>query len=249
MIATPLRRILAFLLDSLFFVCFFRFTLLPLFIAKQWDIYFDFKNTIVIPSIVGIILFLFKDSLYGVSIGKFFLSIRIKKVQKKNLAPSFFALFMRNIPLLLCPLELFFLLYNKYARRFGDHLAGSFVLTLQDKEYQKNPVRWFSKKVIFFIFLISFLVSGYFIVSPLQVKKSYAFEISTQKLENDRHVLQQFGKIRKYSYWNEFYYDQQQKLHLNYKFYGQYFSGRVNFILEFDQDNYYLIKKMEIFKK
>jgi uncharacterized RDD family membrane protein YckC len=246
-LAAPWRRILAFFLDIIFIVCFVRFALFPIFIAKNWDIVFHFQKSIVIPAVVAALLLLLKDSLFGVSVGKFFCSIGIKKVKKNTPIPTFLELFIRNIPLFLLPVELFLLVFHRYSRRWGDYLVGSFVLN-SSNEIKKNPIRWLSKRVIFLFLLLCLIISGYFLSAPLQVKKSYAYEITKKKLENDEKLLQNFGKIVKYSYWMEFYYDKEGALHLQYKFSGQYFDGKANFVLDFDKKKFYTIKKLEILK-
>lgn len=246
-LASLWKRMLAFLLDVFFVLCFFRFALFPVFIAKNWDIFLNFQKTIVIPSISVIIFFLFKDSLGGVSIGKYFFSIGVRKIEKNTPKASFLLLLQRNIPLLLLPIEFFLLIFDKYGRRGGDRFAGTFVLFFR-QELQKNPIRWLSKRVVCFIFLIALTVAGYFLTAPLQVKKSYAYEVTKKELENDENLLQNFGKIVKYSYWVEFYYDKAQSLHIQYSFFGQHFKGKAHFKLDFDKEKYYHIKEVEILK-
>ena len=246
-IAEPWKRILAFLVDVFFFLCLFRFALYPLFITKNWDIEFSFQHNVTFPVFFLIFTFLFKDSLQGSSIGKFFFSLAARKVQKELPKSSFFTLFIRNLFLFLLPLELFLLLFDTYARRWGDRWTGIFVLYFP-AEIKKNPVRWLSKRVIFFIFLISLVVSGHFLTAPLQVKKSYAYQFTIKNLENSQEIIKNFGEIIRYSYWVNFYYDKEQNLHLEYQFLGQYFRGKAIFQLEFDKVNHYVIKNKIILK-
>ena len=246
-IAEPWKRILAFLVDIFFFLCLFRFALYPLFIVKNWDIEFSLPHNIIFPIFFLVLSFLFKDSLQGLSIGKFFFSLSIRKVQKKIPKTSFFILFIRNLFLFLLPLELFSLLFNTYARRWGDKWAGVFVLYFP-QEIKNYPIRWLSKRVVFFILLVCFIVSGHFLTAPLQVKKSYAYQITTQNLENSQEIIKDFGKIIGYSYWVNFYYDKEKNLNLEYQFLGQYFKGKVIFQLKFDKVKHYIIKNKIILK-
>ena len=246
-LAPAWKRMIAFLLDAFFMLCLFRFVFFPIFIAKNWDLFLNFQKTILIPIIVMVLLFLFKDLFGGISVGKYFCAIGVRRIDKQTSQASFLALFSRNISLLILPLELFFLLFDNYNRRWGDKLAGVFVLNFQ-QELQKNPIRWFSKRLVFFILLITFTVSGYFFTAPLQIKKSYAYEITKKKLENNESLLQNFGKIIEYSYWVDFYYDKTKILHIQYRFFGQYFQGRASFSLNSDKKKKYTIKKMEIVK-
>ena len=247
-IATPVRRIIALLIDLFFLFIFFRFVLFAIFVNKYWDLNLNFQQSIILPLCVLFALFLFKDSFGGRSIGKIFLSIIVKNVTKDFSRPSLKNLFLRNLPLILFPLECFFILKNQYCRRIGDRWAGTFVLLIKNNYKFNNPIRWVSQRVLFFIFLLAVIVAGYFITAPIQVKKSYAYHLVTQELEADTNIAKKFGKIISYSYWPEFYY-QDGKLYLNLLFNGEYFSGNAKISLNINENNKYSITKMEVFKK
>ena len=194
-ICSPLRRIFSFFIDIFFLVLFFRFVLFTLFTQPHWDIEFDIGKNILFSSLVVLFLFLGKDAFGGRSLGKIFFAIVIRNVTSDFSKPSQRHLFLRNISLLLFPLELFFLLQDKYSRRLGDRWAGTFVLLDKEKTSKKDPVRWLTLRVLLSIFLITLLISGYFVVAPIQVKRSYAY-LATEVLENVS-VQKKFGKSNK----------------------------------------------------
>lgn len=246
LICTPLRRIISFIIDCLFLIFFFRFVLFSIFVNYNWDIKLDVWQSIISPAILALVILICKDILLGKSIGKYFSSIVIKVITNFYPKPTLIQLLLRNFTLFVFPIDLFFLLTDKYSRRLGDKISGTFVLLDKKSLLKDNPVRWFSKRVIFFIFLLTIIVSGYFIVAPIQIKKSYAYSLATKKLESSFN--KEFGRVIAYGYWTDFYY-KQGNLHLNLPFRGQYFDGIAQIILQFDNKKYYSIKHIEIIKK
>ena len=193
-----------------------------------------------------------KDFLGGRSLGKIFFAIVVRNVAKDAKGnfykPHAKQLFLRNISLLLFPVELLLLLQDRYSRRLGDRWVGTFVLLDKRKTLKNNPIRGLTLRVLLFMFLFSSLISSYFIVAPIQVKKSYAYQVAIEALEIDVFIQKDFGKIVSYSYWPEFYRKGDQ-FQINLSFKGQYFDGKAYILLDFNEKNYYSIKNLKILKK
>ena len=240
-ICSPLRRILSFLVDVFFITLFFRFVLFTLFTQSHWDIELNIEKNILFSSLIALFLLLCKDILGGRSLGKIFFAITVRNVAR-NATGSFSKpckkhLFLRNIPLLFFPVEFFFLLRDNYSRRLGDRWVGTFVLLDRRKTLKNNPVRWLTLRVLLFMFLFASLISSYFIVAPIQVKKSYAYQVAIEALESDVFIQKDFGKIVSYGYWPEFYRKGDQ-IQINLSFKGKYFDGKA-FILHLFVEFYF----------
>ncbi len=244
-ICSPFRRILAVLIDIFFLTLFFRFVLFTLFISSHWDIELNLGKNILFSGLVALFLFLCKDFFGGRSLGKVFCAIAVKNVTSDFAKPSQKHLFLRNITLLLFPLEFFFLLQNKYSRRLGDKWVGTFVVLDKEKTSKKDPIRWFSTRVLLFIFLTVLLLSSYFVVAPIQIKRSYAYQLAVEALEADVSVQKEFGKIVSYGYWTEFY-RTKNGFQVNLSFKGKYFDGKADILLDFDEKKHYSLKNLKI---
>ncbi len=251
-ICSPLRRILSFFVDIFFLILFFRFVLFTLFTQSHWDIELNIEKNILFSSLLAFFLFLCKDLFGGRSLGKIFFAIVVRNVARDAVGnfskPYRRHLFLRNIPLLLFPVELFFLLRDNYSRRLGDRWVGTFVLLDKEKTSKNNPIRWLTLRVLLFIFLLALLVSSYFILAPIQVKKSYAYQVAIEALEADISIQKEFGQIVSYGYWPEFYRKGNQ-FQINLSFKGQYFDGKAYISLDFNEKSHYFLKDLKIIKK
>ena len=87
-ICSPLRRILAFLIDIFFLTLFFRFVLFILFTSFHWDIELNLGKNILYSGIIALFLFLCKDFFGGRSLGKVFCAIAVKNVTSDFAKPS-----------------------------------------------------------------------------------------------------------------------------------------------------------------
>ena len=111
-------------------------------------------NSLLFLRILILIIYLAKDSFKGISYGKWIMGIMIRDDNEQKSIPSFLILFLRNLYLILLPIELIVLISSKNKKRLGDKYSGTIVLN--------NPVT-ISKlyRVIvlisIFIFLFGFI--------------------------------------------------------------------------------------------
>ncbi len=71
------------------------------------------------------ILLVFKDVLSGKSIGKRWVKLTVRNYDDPTCLPSLWRLVVRNVFLIVWPIEYLVMIINKENRRFGDILAGT----------------------------------------------------------------------------------------------------------------------------
>ncbi|WP_410879304.1 RDD family protein [Myroides sp. DW712] len=187
------RRIAAFLIDH-FVITFLIVTILFLFFGESL---INGNNTeqiipILLSALVpGIIFYFAKDSYQGMSIGKWIMGIRVRDEENFNEVPSFSRLFLRNLFLIIWPIEFIILAINIQKKRLGDKVAKTVVL--------KNPLK--SSKVSRIMALISvgmlFFLFVFFIVGST-MKKSDAYKTAIKEIEKNEQLKNEIGTVMNY---------------------------------------------------
>ena len=123
------KRFIAFLIDWLIIV-------FPIYIYITNKVGLNPRVEDAIPMLIGllilVILILLRDLAFGnASIGKKIMDLKV--VDENNKKPSVLKLIKRNTTLLLVPLELISILMDKDARRMGDQLANTKVISNKGK--------------------------------------------------------------------------------------------------------------------
>jgi RDD family. len=99
-----------------------------------------FNKTEFNPSLIGadiimtisLCLFIFKDSVKGSSIGRKAVGIAVRDKDDLNKTPNFLRLAVRNLPLIILPIEFVILiLSDEKMKRMGDALSNTEVIDLQ----------------------------------------------------------------------------------------------------------------------
>lgn len=120
------RRFLAFLIDYMIFALFFTIICTVFYVAEQ---FFIVENGPTFYMLYGILLlftmllFIAKDCYRGKSIGKKL--EKLKVVSNRGDKATIFQLFIRNITILIWPVEFLLLLLDK--EKLGDRLANTMV--------------------------------------------------------------------------------------------------------------------------
>ncbi|MBU1043210.1 MAG: RDD family protein [Candidatus Omnitrophica bacterium] len=159
-------RVFAGLIDYIFLYSIAVFSLL-----------FIFNRTLgQTPSEVGMkiltlfpLIFLgycFKDCIYGISPGKYVVGIAVRDKDDFEKTPNFFLLFLRNITLIVWPIEILVLMFSKKKQRWGDLLAKTIVVRNHDVRLRYVLLRLF---VILIIVTIAFAVSANVILKNFTV--------------------------------------------------------------------------------
>jgi uncharacterized RDD family membrane protein YckC len=193
-LASRKRRLIALLIDyyliTFLLVSIIFLVLGPDFIEKEEGLPI-LLSIVSIP--LGLIFYFGKDSINGTSFGKWIMGITVRKENYPNESASLANLFIRNITLLIWPLEFIVIVINKNKQRLGDKIARTLVY--------KNPNK--SKKlprilsiigigIIFFVFIFSFVASS--------LKTSNAYKLAITEIENNKEINQTVGEIIDYGW-------------------------------------------------
>lgn len=126
-IASRKRRIIAVLIDFWLIGYVTSLSIYTVFfvIKTPWDTEF-IQGVISLHSamgLTGLFIFLCKDTYKGLSVGKLLMGIRTVKTSGKKL--DFFSALLRNLSLLVWPIEALAIIINSKKRRLGDYLAAT----------------------------------------------------------------------------------------------------------------------------
>jgi len=210
-LAPSLKRILAFSLDFLF-IALFTQAFLPLVLPEGWDeMLSDQLLWALVPLyIMMALLVILKDQVQGRSVGKRILNLHVAQVQEGFPNATGKQLLIRNLWLLLLPVEAFKMTFDSYCRRYGDHMAGTVVMDLQ-----KPPaVRQLTTKVVGVMLVISVLWSVYIYMAPLKIQKSRGYQIASQAAFSDPEILGILGGIDQVGYWPDVTYEQEREIYI-----------------------------------
>jgi len=187
------RRIAAFLIDH------FAFTFLIVgivFLSLGTDFMdennFNNLTTKMLPTmIIGFLLYFAKDSIKGISPGKWIIGIMVRDENNLTEVPSFGRLFIRNLFLIIWPIEFIVLASSKEKKRLGDKSAKAIVV--------KNPntptklpriLALAAVGIAFFTFIVLFAGSA--------MKNSDAYKVAITEIEKNEEILSETGGIKGY---------------------------------------------------
>ncbi len=136
---------------------------------------------------LGLILFFSKDSYRGISFGRWIMGIMVRN-DVDNEVPSYMSLFIRNLFILVWPVELIILLVNTDKKRLADKVSKTIVL-----ENSKETNRLFRIGVLFLI-VFGFYFFAEFYGSAL-ITNSEAYEIAVESIEQNENIIDKTGGI------------------------------------------------------
>lgn len=187
------RRIAAFLIDH-FIVSFLAISIIFLIIGPDFIDKNDFglmKSSMIIVGIPFFIVYFCKDLMNGISLGRWIIGIMVRDENKSNEIPSKTRLIIRNLFLLIWPIELLVLAINDDKKRLGDKVVKTTVLYNPNKA--KKSYRIVSLLVIGFVFFgFTILFSG------TALKSSEAYKTAVQNIENNLEIRNEIGGIEGY---------------------------------------------------
>jgi uncharacterized RDD family membrane protein YckC len=124
------NRLLAFIIDHIIstVTVIIIFTILSkgsLFLESNNQ---DIMNMFTGTFILGFAYYFLKDVYQGRSIGKRICKVAVRDIKDKNLTPNFWRLVLRNVTIMIWPVELIILLVS--GRRIGDIIASTQVIEI-----------------------------------------------------------------------------------------------------------------------
>ncbi len=189
-IASHGKRLFAFILDfafALLLVNTFNYLSYP----EHWDLQLASSKWRNLTTLyLGIcFLLLCKDGWKGCSPGKFIFGITVRQLEDLSKNPSVANAILRNLSLLILPLEGLLLLMDSHGRRLGDRWLRTVVI--ENPNPRRFIIRLMTANTIFFGYFFSALL-----IQPLILKKTAAYQTAISYLQNTPEVVQQFGAIQ-----------------------------------------------------
>ena len=191
--ASRKRRIAAFIID-LFVFSFLMSGIVFLILGPNFIDENNFVKMSTIMTIVmipGFILYFAKESIKGISFGKWIMGIMVRVETDVNSIPTFWKLFIRNLFLMIWPIEFLASVFDKNKRRIGDKVTNTVVL--------KNPDRATKTYRIIALVAIGLVLYGFTaLFSGVVLKSSEAYKAAVVSIENNNDIIKQTGGIESY---------------------------------------------------
>lgn len=192
-LASRKRRIAAFLIDyfviliiivSIFFLAFGKNIMDENSMGKM-------PIALLAVIISGFLLFFLKDSIKGISVGKWIMGIMVRDAKNPNIVPSIGRLFIRNLFILIWPVEFIILASSQENKRYGDKIANTIVVQNPNKTSRLSRILALAGIVIVF-YIFTYLLTG------SVIKNSDAYKVAVQEIEKNQEILDETGGIKGY---------------------------------------------------
>ena len=187
------RRIAAFIIDH-FVMTFLMVSIVFLALGTN---FMDENNigkmmiTMFAAMIPGFLLYFAKDSIKGISIGKWIMGIMVRDANNPNEIPSFGRLLMRNLFVIIWPVEFIVLASNPERKRLGDKTIKTIVV--------KNPNKPGKSPRILALVGVGFSFIAFLVVfTGMVLKNSEAYKVATKEIEQNQIILDETGGIQGY---------------------------------------------------
>jgi len=141
--------------------------------------------------VVGFILYFAKDSIKGISLGKWVMGIMVRDENNSTKIPSFGRLFIRNLFIIIGPIEFIVLATNQKKKRLGDQTAKTIVIKNPNKPTKLPRIlALVGVGIVFFTFIFLFVGSA--------MKSSDAYKVAISEIEQNEGILSETGGIKDY---------------------------------------------------
>ncbi|PWG06162.1 RDD family protein [Polaribacter aquimarinus] len=187
------RRIAAFLIDHftfIFLIIGIMFLLLGTGFMDENN-FNNLTNKMLPTMLIGFLIYFAKDSIKGISPGKWVMGIMVRDENNLNRAPSFGKLFFRNLFLIIWPVEFILLVSSQEKKRLGDKTTKAIVVKNPNKP-KKLPriLVLIGIGIVFFTFI--FLFAG------AAIKNSGAYKVAISEIEKNEEITSEIGGIKEY---------------------------------------------------
>jgi uncharacterized RDD family membrane protein YckC len=190
--ASRKRRIAAFMIDHVILTC-VMVTLTFLILGTD---YMEGNRepdplAMLIAMLPGMLLYFAKDCFRGMSLGKWVRGIVVRDANDFQVTPSVFRLFLRNVFIVISPIEFIVLAASNEKQRIGDQVAKTAVLSNPKKAAKAPRIVVLVVTGILLFCMIILLTSGV-------LKNSDAYKVAIKHIESDREVISETGGITGY---------------------------------------------------
>lgn len=187
------RRIVAFVIDYFtmtFFIVAVSFLLIGTDFLNENQLSF-FMIKILPMMFLGFLLYFAKDSIKGISPGKWIMGIMVRDENNSTKVPSIGRLFVRNLFLIIWPVEFIILASSPEKKRLGDKTAKTLVVKNPRKPAKlPRALVLATIGIAFFIFLFLFVSSA--------MKDSDAYKVAISEIEQNEEIVTEVGGIKDY---------------------------------------------------
>ncbi len=184
------QRILAYFIDF-FCICAVMTPLITSIFFKDFGLEKG-MNFFIKPIIIFSSFFLLqtlKDVIAGISPGKWIMGLSVKNNDNPNVKPPLWKLILRNIPLIIYPVDMFYILTGKEQVRLGDKIAKTVVVRREGAKVKVIPL---IVMVVLFIGAISF----FFDSSMFSLKNNIAHKAAVEQLAQNEELIEYTGGIK-----------------------------------------------------
>ena len=187
------RRIAAFLIDHFILIIILILMVILFMDSEEFENHSPEKiqSTITSVFLPWLLFYFAKDSIRGMSLGRWIMGIMIRDSERIDEIPSFMRLFMRNTLLIIWPIEFIVLASNKEKKRLGDKLSRTTVF----KNPEKQSV--IPKALVIITSVIAFFSIAFFFVFST-IKQTNAYKTAINHIEKNEMLLKEIGDIKDY---------------------------------------------------
>jgi len=187
------RRIAAFLIDH-FAMTFLIVSIVFLSVGTNFideNNISDFATRMLPALIFGCLLYVSKDAIKGVSIGKWIMGIMVRDEINPTEVPSFGRLFIRNLFIIIWPIEFIVLAASQDKKRLGDKVAKTIVV--------KNPSKPAKLPRALALLGIGIAFCAFtFLFAGSTMKNSEAYKVAIENIEQNKEIVAKTGGIKEY---------------------------------------------------
>lgn len=149
------------------------------------------SNSISFVFFFGVLLFFSKDSFGGISPGRWVMGIMVRDKAEPKVVPVFHRLFLRNLFIIIWPVELVVSVISGNKQRLGDKYLHTVVLNNPEKSERLRRVSVLIGVIAIFIFLL-------FVFGATALKNSDAYKMAIIEIERNQDVKKETGGIKGY---------------------------------------------------
>jgi uncharacterized RDD family membrane protein YckC len=193
MLAPRTKRVAAYLIDH-FVITFLLVGLAFLAIGPDFlNSNSDISPVLGLILVPGFLFYFLKDSVRGKSLGKWSVGLMVRKSHAPAQVPSLGSLFVRNLFLIIWPIEALVLLGSQEKRRLGDRVTKSVVLIDPEKSARwQRMLPLIGACFVFCFFLFLFI--------GVAMKSSDAYKTAIQEIEKNKQLQKETGGIKGYGW-------------------------------------------------
>lgn len=187
------RRIVAFLIDH-FTMTFLIVAIVFMSLGTDFMNENNFSNimTKMLPTmLIGFLLYFAKDLIKGISPGKWIMGIMVRDENTPTEIPSFVRLFIRNLFIIIGPIEFIVLASSQEKKRLGDKTAKTIVVQNPNKPTKLPRILALAGiGIVYFAFIFLFVGSA--------MKNSDAYKVAISEIEQNEEIISETGGIKGY---------------------------------------------------